>query len=920
MRPLKLTISAFGPYIDAVYLDLDRFKKNGLYLITGDTGSGKTTIFDAITYSLYGLPSGNIRQPSSLRSTNAKDTTETYVEMEFEYFMSRYIVRRNPQYQRPKQKGEGYTTKHADASLIYPDGRIITGSSNVTEAIKDLLGIDRNQFSQIAMIAQGDFLKLLIASTAERGDIFRQIFKTQPYDQLQSRLKEEYQTLESKRNTIINLRQQYIASISCEEDDELIEMVNNAKEGKLLTSSIIQLLEMLITKDEVRSMKLDATISKINEEISLRDNLIGKTENDLQLNDLLQNAKENLKANKNEIELQRDRYEQAISHKPEIDKYNEEIIREQSNLDKYDRIHELNNQAEDKQKQLEETIVNKEQQEKQLLQLNDWIEDSKKKLLNLSNTETNLIRLETNLIRIDERRKSFEVIKELMDQENTLNKEYLRIGKRYISALEQEEKESENFVKLNKLFFDGQAGILANQLQEGTPCPVCGSLEHPNLAVKSVNIPNESTLKDAEQRLKDAQNTRILIGNENTEILTKRDEKKKEIERKIQDVIGESTEDISDTVETEIKKLMDEREQIVENIKLEENNKTIKLEIEKQTPEYLNIVEELNDSIKINSDRITILTVEIKGIQENIKEQKTILSFDRKDQAEKHIEQISILKTELEKSIETSNNELTETISTVNSLEKTIEELTEKLKDTKILDIDLLREEKKHLVHQRETSFETIKQIDARNKSNKSTKSEVKTNQEEIESLEKQIEWLKVLSQTANGELNQKEKVTLEAFVQARYFDRVIIRANIRLMKMSNAQYELSRADKAGNLMNKSGLELNVIDHYSSSERSVKTLSGGESFMASLSLALGLSDEIQHTSGGIRIDTLFVDEGFGSLDEETLSSAMKVLTGLSENNLLIGIISHVTSLKDRIDRQIVITKDRIGNPKAEIFV
>ena len=242
MRPLKLKISAFGPYAGVTTIDLEKLGENGIYLITGDTGAGKTTIFDAITYALFDEASGNNRDPSMLRSKYADPNTPTEVELTFKNAGKVYTVKRSPSYERPAKRGDGTTTQNADATLTYPDGRVISRTKEVTNAIRDIIGVDRNQFSQIAMIAQGDFLKLLLAETKERQEIFREIFKTKVYQILQERLKNESGTLAKEYEKAKESVNQYISGILCDEDDVLSIDVQKAKSGEMMTNDVIELI------------------------------------------------------------------------------------------------------------------------------------------------------------------------------------------------------------------------------------------------------------------------------------------------------------------------------------------------------------------------------------------------------------------------------------------------------------------------------------------------------------------------------------------------------------------------------------------------------------------------------------------------------------------------------------------------------
>lgn len=294
MRPIKLTVSAFGPYAGKTVLDLDKLGKNGLYLITGDTGAGKTTIFDAITYALYGEASGDNREPSMFRSKYAEATTPTEVELVFSYAGKTYTVKRNPEYERPKSRGEGFTTQKAEVQLIYPDGRVVTKQRDVDNAIRDIMGINRTQFLQIAMIAQGDFLKLLLAPTEERKKIFRQIFKTQLYQDLQDRLKKESGQLNDKCDAAHNSIKQYIDGITCDENDVLSIEVEKAKNGLLPVKDVMDLIDRLLTQDHGKKTDIQKSISDADKALEIVNANLGKIEAKEQTQKALDQAQNSL--------------------------------------------------------------------------------------------------------------------------------------------------------------------------------------------------------------------------------------------------------------------------------------------------------------------------------------------------------------------------------------------------------------------------------------------------------------------------------------------------------------------------------------------------------------------------------------------------------------------------------------------------
>ena len=302
MRPIKLTVSAFGPYAGRTVLDLDKLGANGLYLITGDTGAGKTTIFDAITYALYGEASGDNREPSMFRSKYAEADTPTEVELVFSYAEKTYTVKRNPEYDRPKSRGDGFTTQKAEAQLQYPDGRVVTKQRDVDNAIRDIMCINRSQFLQIAMIAQGDFLKLLLAPTEDRKKIFRQIFKTQLYQDLQDRLKRESGQLNDKCEAARSSIKQYIDGISCDENDVLSIEVEKAKSGILPTTDVIDLVDRLLSQDNDKKSVIEKSISDADKKLEIVNANLGKIEAKEKAQTALEKAQNDLAA-ENETNL-----------------------------------------------------------------------------------------------------------------------------------------------------------------------------------------------------------------------------------------------------------------------------------------------------------------------------------------------------------------------------------------------------------------------------------------------------------------------------------------------------------------------------------------------------------------------------------------------------------------------------------------
>ena len=350
MRPIKLTISAFGPYAGKTVFDLDKLGTNGLYLITGDTGAGKTTIFDAITYALYGEASGENREPSMFRSKYAKADTPTEVELVFYYAGKIYTIKRNPEYERPKSRGEGSTVQKAEALLIYPDGNIVTKQRDVDNAVRNIMGIDRNQFLQIAMIAQGDFLKLLLSPTEDRKKIFRQIFKTELYSDLQENLKAELSKLNTKCSDKRRSIEQFINGISCEEDNVLSIDLKKAMDGQLPVSAVISLIEELIKQDSDNYSELINTLNEVDKQLEIVNINLGKIETKAKTVRLLGQAEEELvKETKRNIDLKIS-FEEEELRKPETEKLSKEKAKIEAEFPRYQFLNELAEQIKDNEK------------------------------------------------------------------------------------------------------------------------------------------------------------------------------------------------------------------------------------------------------------------------------------------------------------------------------------------------------------------------------------------------------------------------------------------------------------------------------------------------------------------------------------------------------------------------------------------
>ncbi|MDB7862934.1 SbcC/MukB-like Walker B domain-containing protein, partial [Intestinimonas butyriciproducens] len=487
----------------------------------------------------------------------------------------------------------------------------------------------------------------------------------------------------------------------------------------------------------------------------------------------------------------------------------------------------------------------------------------------------------------------------------------------YKKASEASEEATADYEAKNRAFLDEQAGIIAETLENGKPCPVCGSLEHPCIAHKSAKAPTEAQLKRAKENADKARKAAEDLSGKCKEAKGILDAKKAETEKLAKELWQ------SVAFEDAENKLPEEQKVVSAEIAaldttLSEKKVSRRSELAESLPK---IEMSLTERDKDITARNTTLEADKASLSEKKKQRdaaKESLRFDSIAEAQRKSDALGKTVSEMKKAYDNAQSALTDSDKKIAGYKASITELSKQLSSDCDLDKESETKKKVELSKKRTSDDDAAKVLHARIESNTKVLANIQVKVGDLDTLEKRYTWLKALSNTANGNISGKEKVMLETYIQMTYFDRIIARANTRFMIMSGGQYELKRRKEAENNRSQSGLDLDVIDHYNGTERSVKTLSGGESFKASLSLALGLSDEIQASAGGVKLDTMFVDEGFGSLDDESIDQAMKALLSLVDGNRLVGIISHVADLKNRIDKQIVVTKEKSGGSKANI--
>ena len=1090
MRPLKLTMSAFGPYAGKVAVELEKLGTQGLYLITGDTGAGKTTIFDAITFALYGEASGEEREASMLRSKYAEPEMPTEVELVFSYDEKTYTVRRNPEYVRTAKRGDKLTRQAAGAELTLPDGRVVTKTREVNAAIIKIIGLDRSQFSQIAMIAQGDFLK-------QRQEIFREIFKTRFYQTLQDRLKIESGKLRDACEAAKASVRQYIGGVLCQAEDPLAAELAKAQTGSLTFQETLELIEALLAQDRAAEEARTAELAQLDAELAEVNARLGRAEELKKTRTHLEEAEKARAAMRTKAEEEAVRLEAAKASRSRADALAREIAvlelelpRYQEAADKAAELEALEKAAAEKRLEqirlcgehaagqealaaqkaeaqalaqagevrvrLEGAYAAAEQTRDVLLELErdwqDWsrcggrLQEEQSGLADLcrqrAHTEKALEEMDKALragkeaLQAD---KGLELEREKLilrqsrerDKENDLRKlmqllDAHKVGcqaladaqAQYRKASRWAEELRQRYRLKNRAFLDGQAGLLAQSLEEGRPCPVCGALEHPAPAALSHEAPTEAELqelKTAHESANQEENEKSLLAGAQKAALELQEkqllsqmriyieepslegaelqlsnclrnveleleaaheallkvESRIALREKLSQELREQEEHAAqltrrhgelqkEICEAELRqsRFQGQREQLEKKINsqmrerlkcrsLEEAGESIRGELQATSEGLIQLEGQLHEAKEqmrkkaVLEERIPLLEQELQekaacaaagrealaGMESRREEMKRQIAALRERLPHHDIETArarqSAMRVEeagLEEAFSAAQRDYDAARESLAKTEATIEQLTALLHSGGPIDVEAEQSRQSFLIAGREAAAAQIKILYSRLHTNEAALINIKTKTDGFMQLEKKWTWVRMLSNTANGNLSGKEKIALETYVQMTCFDRIIRRANLRLLVMSGGQYELRRRREAENNRSQSGLELDVLDHYNGTQRSVRTLSGGESFKASLALALGLSDEIQSNASGIRLDTMFVDEGFGSLDEESLHQAIQALTGLTEGRRLVGIISHVSELKEQIDKQVIVTKDRSGGSRVEIMV
>lgn len=993
MMPISLTLSAFGPYPDTITIDFESFQEDGLFLITGPTGSGKTMIFDAMIFALYGKTSGQIRQTDSLRCDHALNEIPTFVEFSFSLHQQNYTIKRNPKYYLEGKK----TPKQPSALLILPDGKMVEGIKEVNQKMISLLGVDDQQFKQICMIAQGEFTKLIMASSDEREKVLRELFHSETYQKLEEKLKVHLKTYQDKYDLLLNKRKDLMQELQVEDHQEYL-----SKQTKLIAS---QQKEYDDLKKDLDQKKQQLQLYRLQNQrlIQLKDlkqqfQDLKKQENDYQeLNktvDTLKKAQETnylyisyikqqkklqtLKLNQEDFlkqlkKLEKDYQEKKVQadfldYKQQTKEKLQNQIQETKQL--INQIYQYQNDYQNLQT-LKQQYRMLDEEHKLFLKKKEKFENGlqrdQERIQSEQQVQSKYELIKQQYVRLNEQKVKVHQLSDYYDQILKLNENKSDLQEEYTVVEKQVDHEKMQYNQMEKLYFRKQAGIFALQLKEDQPCPICGSLHHPHPAqIEKEDITKEKLdqqakkVKQQEHRLQDILQ-KILLSNQKKEMLVKqtkqlsselniqeeiskeifikeldhlsKDEKRMKKEylelqdelkyiQKLKKSVALSLKDMSTYESKELKQA-----QSLENIQVQIHQLSGKLndslrqyEIGEVNKNYQQVQKEYRqlsleiETIQQDYEKVKNKYLEIKTKisslnQQIIQEQEIYDELDNKYHtaldAFINEEEFLNLKTQINQ-ISILEKKYQDYLISLKSLNEQIISLENEVKDSTYVDLSSLSETIKEVNQQLREKNDDLEKLKIDYSLKEKMIKDIQKINQQLEKDEDTYQRYLDLYNLASGKNNAR--VSIERYVLATYFENMLIYANVNMKQLSQGRYQLLRKDDAGKGRSQQGLELDVFDQESGNIRSIKTLSGGESFKAALSLALGLSRMVQDYAGGIELNTLFIDEGFGSLDSQSLDQAMNCLMELHHENKLIGIISHVSDLKDRIERQLVVER------------
>ncbi|MBR4545210.1 MAG: SMC family ATPase [Oscillibacter sp.] len=915
MRPVTLTLSAFGPYADKTTLQLDKLGGQGLYLITGDTGAGKTTLFDAIAYALYGEPSGDSRTKDMLRSKYADDGTLTEVTLEFLCDGKAYTVTRCPaQTCRGKEK-------KASAELRCPGGRIVTKARDVTNAVRDILGLDREQFSQVAMLAQGGFMKFLHAKTDARTEIFREIFKTGCYERLQERLKDEDRALKQRCDEARASVRQYMDGTLRDADEALSAEMDTLLSGALLPDDIeraAEILDALIDRDAAAEASAEAEKADIEQRLDAVKAELRRAERLEATRKRLQETRTRFAALEPDLKRRQEALDAETARQPEYERLGAEAAALETRLSEYAKREALKSDLSRLSRTLKHRQIDAEADAAERAELSGRLEAFREERAALEDAPARLERLKAAQRDADARKSDLNQFQADIGAYHKLEQDFTNAQNAYLQARDTAKRLQAEYDTQNQAFLDEQAGILAETcLKPGAPCPVCGSTEHPRPASKSAHAPTEAQLKKCRQNADKAQSAATAASTYAGSLKGQSESSREALRGRGAALFPDcaTLDDMEAGLSGALRSAEAEAERVQAGAREVRGLVKRREELDAEIPVREADLQELETRIQEREQQTTADSTRLQELTAQLRDLDAALQYDSEAAAREKIKTLEQSRETMRDALERARKAVEDGQRDAERLRGSIAQLEEQVSAEDTPDREELDADFSTLSGRAGLVMKQLKEFSTRASVNRAAAANIRAGGDTLRALEDKYTWVHALSVTANG--NRGRGVKLETYVLMTCFDRILYRANRHLKIMSDGQYELRRRDASEA---KQGLELDVMDFYNGTERDVNTLSGGESFQASLALALGLSDEIQSSSGGVRLDTMFVDEGFGSLDPDALQQAIRALKSLADCDRLIGIISHVDALKEQIDRQILVTKRKSGGSAVSIRV
>lgn len=1050
MKPLKLKMTAFGPYASTVEVDFEKFGESGLFLVTGDTGAGKTTIFDGITFALFHKTSGLDREVANLRSDYASENEETSVEFSFTHNGRRYQITRSPQYERPKKRGTGFVNKPAKAVLLREPDASIEGVKQVNEAVEDLLRISYDQFKQISMIAQGEFREVLNADSKKRGEILQKIFATEGYKKMGFLMEQRYKRAYGDMADLYKSIDQFFAEIQYEESSAYGEAISQEKKNgygnknHYLIDNKIELLEKVLQEEEesialkqdrLVHLQRDAQEKERKYTLIHADNLLfqrydeiiaekarldarrevmEETERMLQLQkkavyevkpffDGYQESKESyqrlfdgLEQAKTGRELAIKQWETAQKQWEEVGK-NQEIAGEKQKQAlllrdqevKYQKREQLQQQLLRYKRTFEEGKQIREKLDKELQDKRAILARHLDQLQNLAKVLEQCVVYQTKWGQLEKKQEECRLIEEeKIPALYALEGTWKQATKSFEEKRSSYDDSNNRYAAYEKKLENSQAGILASKLTEGMACPVCGSTHHPVKAELLDQEVSEEGLKklrrereEAEKEKNEAYQQVISLYSryeaeqknlcqEIGKNINSEGEKQKEsvvfdaalrehfqifyqelcrecenTKMKYQGLLGqkqklESIKDKAEKEEKQVEELQrkweEKREELQEirNAYAElygqwkefeqlpygslQEARRVRAALEKEASHLVQALEQAVDRKNKAKEALSVSEENLKNKKEQVSLQERLVNSKKEEyenaritqdfQSEKEFLSFVTDRTWIEKQ-EREGREYWQQVAANEANRKlAVKDIEGKVR----LDEEVVKREATAAREEEKQAQEQLNQWKHRRLRNQEILDKILDRSQKAGKKMEEVGRLSNLSNLLNGRTSGKNRTSFETYVQMAGFDGIIRAANKRLLPMSGGQFKLYRHEDMGAKSN-IALNLDILDHYTGKKRPVSTLSGGESFMASLSLALGLSDHVTANAGGIKMDTLFIDEGFGTLDESTLNDAMAMLRELSSGNKLIGIISHRAELKEEIPKKVMIKKSNRGS-------